>query len=1023
MKRKRTVQQIVAMMMAVVLTFTLSAPAVADETVQESLYEQQEMESLEEVQLQQEIETVQEESVESTASQEEAAQDTAEQIQETVQNTEESMTTQVPEESESVQEDVTQSSEDEEFSEVPIKESEEVISAVQEETESEIETETDAETETEEESKVESTSEEDEEDLLYASGVSVTITGCTISSGTLRVTATSNTSGRLYLFDLETYEDTASFKERAALTSVVATANTAFTVSVAFKKEYLTDKFVFGVGKNGNCVSNAMYITNPEALASTSVLHTANSKKGLLLYTTPDGMEDAATLGVKHSTITVLIDHFVDPDGNINEYAIESLKYQAQTMAQRGIVVYLILVLPTYASSELRYPGSDDGPYYVAWNTGEDGAAIYEKLMKTMAEKLSGVVSHWIIGNEVNDNIQWNYMGPATITQAVQEYAKTFRLCYNAIRSVNSAARVYIPVDHRWNQNANTLEKYDTKAYLNLFDQYIQSMGNIDWCLAFHAYSIPLSAPEVWDDGSPVYAYDGTLVAGGGEVSFDENTFAISMKNIDVLTNYFCNKISRNTKGQVRTIALTEQGWTSYSQRTNDDAAKEQATSIAYAYYKAESNPYIECLIVSRQMDAYEMGNDYYKFGIRNYSWLPKYSWEVFKRLGISASLYQSAALPVITEADARCTGKLLYPTTVSSSWNGFYNATVNSNDKIALSNSATSDKVLSMQLNGYNASATPYFGVGINLHSTKVEEGKVILRVFSGEKILEATSYEVLTKKQQYFVFDLNGWSGISNITGVELWISGISAADTMAVTELNCSASSEVDWSSVIPRNFTGLMEIDGEWHYFTNGTENDTYDGLVLYNGTWYYVKSGVINWSYTGLVLHNKGWYYVQNGCVNWNYSGLTQYYGTWYYVQKGYLNWNYTNLVLYNKTWYYVQKGKINWNYTGLVLYNKTWYYVQKGAINWNYTGLVLHNKGWYYVQGGTINWNYTGLTLYYGTWYYVKNGFLTWSYTGPVVYNKSTYYVVNGKIDWSFSKIVTINGKKYTVKNGCVLGM
>ena len=1082
MKKKRKMRQLLAMMLSLIMMFAPSMSVWASETNESMAVQTQGMQEEETEQIVQEQTQVLTVESESTLAQESTQQTQAE------EPTNESSETAAPSENESLVEsspaessaiesssaefsstasEVATTENDETKETKETKESsevEETPETAESEENSEIE---ETEDETEEESEEESTSESEEEDLLDASGVSVKITGCTINGGNLCVTAVSNTSGHLYLFDLETYEDTASFKERKALTSISATANTTFTVTVSFKEDYLTDKFVFGVSKSGKCVSNAMYITNPEALAYTSVLHTANSKKGLLLYETQQGIQDAVTLGVKHSTVTALISNLVNPDGSLNSAGISTLKSQATTMAQNGIVVYLILVLPVNASSTLRYPGSDGGTYFAAWNTGENGAAIYENLMRTLARELSGVVSHWIIGNEVNDNIQWNYMGPADITKAVSEYAKTFRLCYNAIRSVNASANLYVPVDHRWNQNANTMEKYDTRAYLNAFDQYIQSMGNIDWCLAFHAYSIPLGAPEVWDDGQPVYAYDGTLLAGGGEISFDENTFAISMRNIDILTNYFCNKISRNTKGQVRPISLTEQGWTSYSQRTNADAVKDQATSLAYAYYKAESNPYIECLIVSRQMDALEMGNPYYKFGMRTDSWLPKYSWEVFKNLGTSASIYSSAALPVITEAKARCTGRLLYPTTVSSSWNAFYNAAVNNNDNITLGNAATNDKVLSMKLNGYNAAATPYFGAGIKVRSGSAQNGSVMLRVFSGEKLLELSSDKLVTDRQQYFLFDLSSWAGISNITGVELWVRGISSASSMAVTELNCSASSEIDWSSIIPRNFSGLMDIDGEWHYFTNGAENTAYDGLVLYNGTWYYVKNGVINWDYTGLVSHNGGWYYVQGGAVNWNYSGLTQYYGTWYYIQKGYLNWNYTNLVQYNKNWYYVQNGAINWNYTGLVLYNKSWYYVQNGAINWNYTGLALHgktwyyvqggclnwnyngltyyngtwyyvqkgmlnwnytslvlyNKSWYYVQNGAINWNYTGLVLYYGTWYYIQKGCLNWNYTGPAVYNKSTYYVVNGKIDWNFSRTVTINGKQYVVKNGCVLGM
>ena len=571
-----------------------------------------------------------------------------------------------------------------------------------------------------------------------------------------------------------------------------------------------------------------------------SLLHKAASKKGLI--SDQYSLDDLVNMGVKNTTITWNIyDHnraasLLTKDGDVNPYGLRSLKDRVRQFNEKGIVVYLILVLPNYAPELLRWPDSDNGPYYAAWNTSDDeGIEIYENLMETLAEEISQYVSHWIIGNEVNDNIQWHYMGPADIDTHVKEYAKLFRLCYDAIRSYNTEAQVYIPVDHRWKQRANTKEKYDTKDYLDKFDAEIKKGGNIDWCLAFHAYSIPLSAPEVWDDGSAVYSYKGQLVSGGGEISNHEESFAISMKNIDVLTNYFATKISKNTKGKVRPIALTEQGYTSYSERTNKDAAKEQALSIAYGYNKAVSNNGIECFILSREIDAQEMGISYYKFGLSSASGKPKYSHEFFRRLGTNSSLYKSAALPVITAANnkGKKTGTLKLPKTVGSSWQSFYNTAVRDNNNISLSTAATNDRVIAMQLSNYNASGTPYFCVTATVNGCS-GTGSALLRLYSDEKVWESEVSGVTVGDEYSFLYDVSGWAGLGKLTGAEFWIRNFTGNGSMSVSPLTASASNATNAPKVLPA-VSGLKAVTaGEGKVTVSWNKTDGAIGYMVLRG---------------------------------------------------------------------------------------------------------------------------------------------------------------------------------------------
>jgi pyruvoyl-dependent arginine decarboxylase (PvlArgDC) len=70
------------------------------------------------------------------------------------------------------------------------------------------------------------------------------------------------------------------------------------------------------------------------------------------------------------------------------------------------------------------------------------------------------------------------------------------------------------------------------------------------------------------------------------------------MENIEVLTNYMQLDSMRDTSGNVRSIILSEIGYSS----TSGEAM--QAAAFAYAYTKMEQNGYIDALMLSRQTDA-----------------------------------------------------------------------------------------------------------------------------------------------------------------------------------------------------------------------------------------------------------------------------------------------------------------------------------------------------------------------------------------------------------------------------------
>ena len=70
---------------------------------------------------------------------------------------------------------------------------------------------------------------------------------------------------------------------------------------------------------------------------------------------------------------------------------------------------------------------------------------------------------------------------------------------------------------------------------------------------------------------------------------------------------------------------------------------------MQYAYKLAASNPFIEGIVIHRQIDhASEVANDGMAVGIRDAGGVPKVSFEMFKYMDTAAPTYANFALPYI---------------------------------------------------------------------------------------------------------------------------------------------------------------------------------------------------------------------------------------------------------------------------------------------------------------------------------------------------------------------------------------
>ncbi len=498
--------------------------------------------------------------------------------------------------------------------------------------------------------------------VMAAEQTTVTINTCQIAGNSVVLTAygtvPATDDGVYYLFELKPYETAVGARTDYCATATAAevvTFTTTLDSNSASSKLY--SRFVIATKQSGVFVpvSNEMYITNPEALATKATSYPIRSKKGL----TADWRyaSDLSDTNAGYASYELDISRFFVGGGvsytyNGKTYSFNSsvvAEYDAvcQSFTNQGCnVVMVIKNSYNAATADLILPTARvAGMNCYAMNTAEQGGAEkIEALMSFLANRYSGgsygTIHTWIIGNEINNNYPWHYAGDMDAQTFSEQYAKEFRLCYNAIKSQNSGARVFLNIDQRWNYEDGTANQYAGRTVLDYFAANIKETGDIDWGLSIHPHPVPLNNCQFWNLPA---AYAGLKL-----IDHTDNSKMVNPTNLDVVTNHMLQASMLSPTGTVRHILISEMGFTS-SNPTYATDQNIQAAAMVYAYKLASSNPYIEGIIIHRQIDnASEVVNDGMAVGIRTDTGVKKVSYDVFKYMDTGNTAYTDFALAII---------------------------------------------------------------------------------------------------------------------------------------------------------------------------------------------------------------------------------------------------------------------------------------------------------------------------------------------------------------------------------------
>lgn len=427
--------------------------------------------------------------------------------------------------------------------------------------------------------------------------------------------------------------NTGKVKKAAAKTAKPEATNRKITLKVDISRnpEYAQGKFAIAVRKSKTAwtlISSKSYVSSPEKLAS--------NQKAYFLPKTKKGIQSTSISQVKDtSSKTAFVNIFAsDVMGGGEAYTYNGKKYYfggmywlrsfvSQCNAKGIQVTAQISLNKSYNTQSLITGSAYSDTVYYGWNTSKNSSRQTMEAMFAYLGTIFGdnscYVSNWILGNEINSASHYYCLGNVSFSRYISMYSEAFRCLYNAVRSSRASSKVFICLDNCWRQKNIFKVCYTSKSTLDTFASTVSKLQKgINWNLAYHAYSQPLTEAQFWSSvNAPLLTNDANTA-----------TF-ITMHNIQALTNYVKNKFGSKTR-----IILSEQGYSSsYGGQDN------QAASMALAYYKAACNPMIDAFIIrSYQDEAHEVAQGL-AIGLKDAKGKKKTVFNVFKNMDSTSSL------------------------------------------------------------------------------------------------------------------------------------------------------------------------------------------------------------------------------------------------------------------------------------------------------------------------------------------------------------------------------------------------
>ena len=320
-----------------------------------------------------------------------------------------------------------------------------------------------------------------------------------------------------------------------------------------------------------SAITSFAYISNPESVAGTE--KKANSASGIKGFLSDD-IYGSKLLGAEHILIEAEMNRLILEDfekdaikfnfDGVSYYydkdEVERLDNLTKDANDTKMRIFMRTVLRTAEEDSLSflyYDGVKNADGYLP-NLSDERAVRYVKAFYAfLASRYP--VSDFIIGERANDFGNFCNAGKLTSDEFEVMYSFWARISHQTLRSINSAATVYIPVDNSWRIDASAT-KLGAKVFLSRFSDRADDEGD-------YGYSISLSLAD-GDD------YRSLLSGKGHDYS------KIGVTNLSDLTK-FLESTDMRYRSDKRDVIID-----SLSLSTDIDE-KDRASYYTYAYYAA----------------------------------------------------------------------------------------------------------------------------------------------------------------------------------------------------------------------------------------------------------------------------------------------------------------------------------------------------------------------------------------------------------------------------------------------------
>lgn len=473
----------------------------------------------------------------------------------------------------------------------------------------------------------------------------------------IRGTIGGSKSVQLSVYEMKPYEEL----DVADVSGAIATANLQggdpFELTVTryvYGEDRAYNKFIVVVddGQSRLKLAPTQYVSLFPPSVNQFPYPTAVSKKGIQM----SNRDDPQKLAVSHGNYNMVINRLLlkenlNPNDSIpftvdgktyyfRKDVVETMDKNVKSASDVGILVTLIVYLNANLDYEnsvvdiLKHPDNQGGTVAAINTTDGAGIEYWRALMEFLANRYSredqqyGRVVNYVIGNEIDSAGVWNNMGKKELAEYVNQYNRTFRIAYTAVKKYYDNARLYISLDHLWNKThlEQPWEYYKGIDILDEFNYQTTRGGNINWNIAAHPYPEDLYVPTFWNDVNATNSV---------------NPKYLTFKNINVLTEYI--RLPRFLyNGQPRRVALTEQGF--HTTSNTQQAQMVQAAAYAYSHYIAEFNDGIDYYTYNTHFDrdkALKLGLWTLNEGTGGPG-VHKYIWDVFQKIDTDESLQVS---------------------------------------------------------------------------------------------------------------------------------------------------------------------------------------------------------------------------------------------------------------------------------------------------------------------------------------------------------------------------------------------